>query len=138
MVERSGSNSRVPLLPSPITSVSNMLSPIPADGLGRLLDRIADGTISGRIAKQVFEIMFESGREADQIIAEQGLRQVTDSGAIDDLVARVIADNPDKVAEIRAGKDKLIGWFVGQVMQASQGKANPKMVNQALRDKLGL
>ncbi len=113
-------------------------SPIPADALGQLLDRIADGTISGRIAKQVFEIMFESGRAADAIIAEQGLRQVTDSGAIDDLVAQVIADNPLRVAEIKAGKDKLIGWFVGQVMQASQGKANPKLVNQALRDKLGL
>ena len=113
-------------------------SPISADALGQLLDRIADGTISGRIAKQVFEIMFESGRGADAIIAEQGLRQVTDSSAIDDLVERVIADNPEKVAEIKAGKDKLIGWFVGQVMQASQGKANPKMVNRALRDKLGL
>ena len=113
-------------------------SPISADALGQLLDRIADHTISGRIAKQVFETMFESGREADAIIAEQGLRQVTDTGRIDALVEQVIADNPDKAAEVKAGKEKLVGWFVGQVMQLSQGKANPQMVNQALREKLGL
>ena len=111
-------------------------SPISADAFGQLLDRIADHTISGRIAKQVFETMFESGREADAIIAEQGLRQVTDTGRIDALVEQVIADNPDKAAEAKAGKEKLVGWFVGQVMQLSQGKANPQMVNQALREKL--
>ncbi len=111
-------------------------SPVPAAALGGLIDRIADQTISGRIAKEVFEIMFETGREADAIIEEKGLKQVTDKGAIEALVDQVIADNPDKAAEVQGGKDKLLGWFVGQVMKASQGKANPQMVNDLLRAKL--
>ena len=111
-------------------------SPISAEALGGLIDRMGDGTISGRIAKQVFELMFETGKSADAIIADQGLRQVTDSGAIEAMVDAVINANPDKVAEVQAGKDKLLGWFVGQVMKASQGKANPQMVNDLLRQKL--
>ena len=108
-------------------------SPVSAEQLGGLVDRVADKTLSRRIAKEVFEIMFESGQGADTIIDERGLKQVSDSGAIDAVVDQVIADNPDKVAEYKGGKDKLIGWFVGQVMKASQGKANPQMANDALK-----
>jgi aspartyl-tRNA(Asn)/glutamyl-tRNA(Gln) amidotransferase subunit B len=111
-------------------------SPVSAEHLGGLVDRVADKTLSRRIAKEVFEIMFESGQDADTIIDERGLKQVSDSGAIDAVVDQVIADNPDKVAEYKSGKDKLIGWFVGQVMKASQGKANPQMANDALKKKL--
>ncbi|MCG8691506.1 MAG: Asp-tRNA(Asn)/Glu-tRNA(Gln) amidotransferase GatCAB subunit B, partial [Minwuiales bacterium] len=111
-------------------------SPVPAEALAGLIERISDNTISGRIAKEVFEIMFETGRPADAIIEEKGLKQVTDTGAIEAMVDEVIAANPDKVADVKAGKDKLIGWFVGQVMKASQGKANPQMVNDMLKAKL--
>ncbi len=108
-------------------------SPVSPEALGGLIDRVEDGTISGRIAKEVFDVMFETGRSADSIVEERGLRQVADRGAIEALVTRVLADNGEKAAEYRAGKTKLLGWFVGQVMQASQGKANPKAVNDALR-----
>ncbi len=111
-------------------------SPVSVDRLGGLIERIQDNTISGRIAKEVFEIMFESGRDADTVIAEKGLKQVTDVGAIEAVVDQVIADNPDKTAEFRGGKDKLMGWFVGQVMKASKVKANPQMANQVLAKKL--
>ena len=80
--------------------------------------------------------MFESGQDADAIIEERGLKQVSDSGAIDAVVDQIIADNPNKVAEYKGGKDKLIGWFVGQMMKASQGKANPQMANEAMKKKL--
>jgi aspartyl-tRNA(Asn)/glutamyl-tRNA(Gln) amidotransferase subunit B len=111
-------------------------SPISAAQLGGLIDLIADSTISGKIAKDVLEIMFDTGQDAAVIVAEKGLKQVTDSGAIEAEVDKVIAANPDKVAEFRGGKDKMLGWFVGQIMQATKGKANPQMVNQLLRDKL--
>jgi aspartyl-tRNA(Asn)/glutamyl-tRNA(Gln) amidotransferase subunit B len=111
-------------------------SPVSAAQLGGLVDRVADKTLSRRIAKEVFEIMFESGGEADEIIEARGLKQVSDSGAIEAVVDQIIADNPDKVAEYKGGKDKLMGWFVGQVMKASQGKANPQMANEALSKKL--
>lgn len=111
-------------------------SPVSAGQLGGLVDRVADKTLSRRIAKEVFEIMFESGQDAGAIIEERGLKQVSDSGAIDAVVDQVIADNPDKVAEYKGGKEQLIGWFVGQVMKASQGKANPQMANEALKKKL--
>ena len=111
-------------------------SPVSAEALAGLIVRITDNTISGRIAKEVFEIMFETGKPADAIIEEKGLKQVTDTGAIEAMVDEVIAANPDKVADVKAGKDKLIGWFVGQVMKASQGKANPQMVNDLLKAKL--
>ena len=110
--------------------------PITPELLSGLLARIADNTISGKIAKTVFEKMWQKGQTADQIIDAEGLKQVTDSGAIEGLVDEVIAANPDQVAEYLGGKDKLIGFFVGKVMQASQGKANPGMVNQLLKKKL--
>ena len=111
-------------------------SPINADQLGGLIDLIADNTISGKIAKDVLELMFESGRDAAAIVAEKGLTQVSDSSAIESEIDKVIADNPDKVAEFQGGKDKVLGWFVGQIMQATKGKANPQMVNQLLQEKL--
>ena len=111
-------------------------SPVSAAALGALIDRVTDGTVSNRAAKDVFEAMISTGKDADTIIEEQGLRQVSDTGAIEALVDQVIADNPDKVADYRGGKTKLMGWFVGQVMKASGGKANPKAVNEALRVRL--
>ena len=111
-------------------------SPVTAERLGGLLDLLADGTISVRIAKQVFETMFQSGEDAGDIVEREGLTQLSDSAEIEAMVDAVILDNPDKVAEVRGGKDKLLGWFVGQVMGASRGKANPRLVNQLLKDKL--
>ena len=111
-------------------------SPVSAAALGGLIDLIADATISGTIAKKVFDEMFESGREAAAIVEEQGLKQVTDSGEIKGIIDTVLADNEDKVAEYKGGKDKLFGFFVGQTMRASHGKANPAMVNELLRKKL--
>ncbi len=111
-------------------------SPVSADALGELLDLLADNTISGRIAKDVFAEMFASGKRPGAIVEEKGLRQVTDTGAIDAVIDAVIAKNQDKLAEYRSGKDKLFGFFVGQVMKESGGKANPAMVNQALKAKL--
>jgi aspartyl-tRNA(Asn)/glutamyl-tRNA(Gln) amidotransferase subunit B len=92
--------------------------------------------MSGKIAKDVFATMFETGKDAAAIVEEQGLKQVSDSGAIEAMIDEVIAANDDKVAEYRGGKDKLFGFFVGQVMKASKGQANPGMVNQLLRTKL--
>ena len=111
-------------------------SPITAESLGRLIELISDGTISGRIAKDVFVDMFESGEDALDIVERKGLTQISDAGAILELVESVISDNASKVAEFRNGKDKLFGFFVGQVMKKSQGKANPKLVNDLLKDKL--
>jgi len=111
-------------------------SPVSAESLGGLIDLIADNTISGSIAKKVFDDMFETGREAADIVEEKGLKQVTDTGAIEGIIDKVLADNQNKVEEYRGGKDKLFGFFVGQVMRASQGKANPGMVNDLLRRKL--
>ncbi len=111
-------------------------SPVAADALGGLIDLIADDTISGRIAKDVFNEMFETGRDAAAIVAEKGLEQVTDSGEIEAIVDRIIADNPGQ-AESYKENPKVAGWFVGQVMKATGGKANPKIVNQILAKKLG-
>jgi aspartyl-tRNA(Asn)/glutamyl-tRNA(Gln) amidotransferase subunit B len=111
-------------------------APITPELLNGLLVRIADNTISGKIAKVVFEKMWQQSQTADQIIDAEGLKQVTDTGAIEGLVDEVIAANPAQVAEYLGGKEKLIGFFVGKVMQASQGKANPGMVNQLLKKKL--
>ena len=111
-------------------------SPISPELLVCILKRIADKTISGNIAKKVFETMWQSGKDADTIIEEQGLKQVTDTGEIEKIVDEVIAANPGQVEEYRGGKDKLIGFFVGQVMQRSKGKANPGMVNDLLKKKL--
>jgi len=110
--------------------------PVSAADLGALVDLIADNTLSGRLAKEVFELMVETGKTPAEIVEERGLRQVTDSGEIDGAIAQVLAANPDKVADYRAGKDKLFGFFVGQVMKATGGKANPAMVNDSLKKQL--
>ncbi len=105
--------------------------------LAGLLTRIVDATISGKIAKEAFEAMWSSGEEADAVIAGRGLRQITDSGAIERSIEEVMARNPGQLADYRAGKDKLFGFFVGQVMKATGGKANPAELNRLLRSKLG-
>ncbi|MCS6854617.1 MAG: Asp-tRNA(Asn)/Glu-tRNA(Gln) amidotransferase subunit GatB [Elioraea sp.] len=112
-------------------------SPVSAEALGRLLDLIADETISGRIAKQVFEEMVETGADPAAIVDAKGLRQVKDTGAIEAAVAQVLAANADKVAEYKAGKEKLFGFFVGQVMKVMGGKGNPALVNEVLKRALG-
>jgi aspartyl-tRNA(Asn)/glutamyl-tRNA(Gln) amidotransferase subunit B len=111
-------------------------SRVTAPRLSGLLARIVDATISGKIAKDVFEAMWSEGGAADDIIEAQGLRQVTDSGAIESVIDAVIAANPKQLADYRAGKDKLFGFFVGQVMKAMGGKANPAQLNELLRTKL--
>lgn len=111
-------------------------SPITAEQLGGLVELISDNTISGKIAKDVFADMMESGKDAAVIVDEKGLKQVTDTGAIEGIIDQVLAENQDKVAEYKSGKDKLFGFFVGQTMQKSQGKANPQAVNEILKKKL--
>jgi|TARA_B110000238_G_scaffold71929_1_gene79017 aspartyl-tRNA(Asn)/glutamyl-tRNA(Gln) amidotransferase subunit B len=111
-------------------------SPINAAMLVTLLQRISDNTISGKIAKEVFEAMWQGEGSADSIIESRGLKQITDSSAIEGLIDEVIAANPNQVAEFQAGKEKMLGFFVGQIMKQSKGKANPGQVNQMLRDKL--
>lgn len=111
-------------------------SPVSAASLGRLLDMLSDQTINGRIAKDVLEAMVETGEDPAAIVDARGLRQVVDTGAIDAAVDGVLAANADKLAEYRAGKEKLFGFFVGQVMKAMQGKGNPALVNEALRRRL--
>ncbi|MGB5333342.1 MAG: Asp-tRNA(Asn)/Glu-tRNA(Gln) amidotransferase subunit GatB [Woeseiaceae bacterium] len=112
-------------------------SKVSATELAGMLTRIHDNTISGKIAKQVFEAMWDGAGTADAVIEAKGLTQITDSSAIEAAVDEVIAANPGQVAEYKAGKDKLIGFFVGQVMKATRGQANPGQVNQILKDKLG-
>lgn len=111
-------------------------SPVSAEQLGALVGLISDNTISGKIAKEVFAEMFETGKDPAAIVAEKGLKQVTDTGAIEKVVDEVVAENMDKVAEYRSGKDKLFGFFVGQIMKKSGGKLNPSMVNDLLKSKL--
>ena len=111
-------------------------SPVEAQRLAGLICRISDDTISGKIAKQVFEALWESQDTADQIIEKQGLKQITDTGAIEAIIDQIIADNPEQLAQYRSGKDKLFGFFVGQAMKATQGKANPQQLNDLLKAKL--
>jgi len=111
-------------------------SPVQPDRLAGLVQRIADDTISGKIAKQVFEALWESGETADAIIEHQGLKQITDTGAIEAIIDEIIAANPDQVAGYKSGKDKLFGFFVGQAMKATGGKANPAQLNDLLKKKL--
>jgi aspartyl-tRNA(Asn)/glutamyl-tRNA(Gln) amidotransferase subunit B len=111
-------------------------SPVTADNLGRLLDLITDGTISGRIAKDVFDAMVETGKDPATIVEEKGLRQITNTGAIEAAIDGVIAANPDQTIQFQSGNEKVISWFVGQVMKATHGKANPQAVNKLLRKKL--
>jgi aspartyl-tRNA(Asn)/glutamyl-tRNA(Gln) amidotransferase subunit B len=104
--------------------------------LGGMIKRIRDNTISGKIAKEVFEAMWNGEGDADTIIENKGLKQVTDTAAIEKMVDDVIAANPGQVEQYRAGKDRVLGFFVGQIMKQSQGKANPQQVNDLLRKKL--
>jgi len=110
--------------------------PVPPEGLAELLGLIKDGTISGKIAKGVFEEMFRTGRGAREIVKEKGLEQITDEGVLKAVVDQVLRDHPEEVSEYRKGKEKLLGFFVGQVMKATRGKANPQLVNKLLRDAL--
>ncbi|SMF94065.1 aspartyl/glutamyl-tRNA(Asn/Gln) amidotransferase subunit B [Methylomagnum ishizawai] len=111
-------------------------SPVEPARLAGLVQRIADDTISGKIAKQVFEALWETGDSADAIIEKQGLKQITDSGAIEAIIDQIIAANPEQVAGYRGGKEKLFGFFVGQAMKATAGKANPAQLNELLKRKL--
>ncbi|MDX2221512.1 MAG: Asp-tRNA(Asn)/Glu-tRNA(Gln) amidotransferase subunit GatB [Rhodospirillaceae bacterium] len=111
-------------------------SPVSAANLAKLITLIKDNTISGRLAKDVFEIMVETGKDPAAIVDERGMKQITDTGAIEQAVDAVLAANPEKVAQVKAGKEALIGWFVGQVMKATQGKANPALCQDLLKKKL--
>jgi aspartyl-tRNA(Asn)/glutamyl-tRNA(Gln) amidotransferase subunit B len=112
-------------------------SPMSAAQLGTLVDLIKDGTISGKIAKDLFEIVWTEGGDPRAVVEERGLKQVTDTGAIEKAVDEIIAANPDKVEQAKA-KPGMLGWFVGQVMKSTGGKANPQAVNELLKGKLGL
>jgi aspartyl-tRNA(Asn)/glutamyl-tRNA(Gln) amidotransferase subunit B len=111
-------------------------SPVTAEALGDMLLRIEDGTISGKIAKQVFEAMWNGEGTADEIIEQQGLKQISDSSAIEGIIQEVLDNSPQQLEQYRSGQQKLFGYFVGQVMKATQGKANPAQVNELLRKKL--
>jgi aspartyl-tRNA(Asn)/glutamyl-tRNA(Gln) amidotransferase subunit B len=112
-------------------------TPISPDQLGGILDLIKEGTISGKIAKDLFEIVWSEGGDPKDIVEKRGMKQVTDTGAIEKAVDEVIAANPDKVAQAKA-KPTMAGWFVGQVMKATGGKANPQAVNALVKEKLGI
>ena len=112
-------------------------SPVSSKNLGKLVGLIADDTISGRIAKDVFEVMVSEGGDPEKIVEEKGLKQITDTGEIEGMIDQLIADNPDQAQQYKDGNTKVAGWFVGQMMKASQGKANPQMVNELLKKKLG-
>jgi aspartyl-tRNA(Asn)/glutamyl-tRNA(Gln) amidotransferase subunit B len=111
-------------------------SPVTATQLGGLIDLISNATISGKIAKDVFAQMYSTGKDAHTIVSEQGLQQVTDTGEIEKIIDEILAENPDNVAAYRGGKDKLFGFFVGQVMKRMAGKANPAALNDILKRKL--
>jgi aspartyl-tRNA(Asn)/glutamyl-tRNA(Gln) amidotransferase subunit B len=111
-------------------------APISATDLAQLLKLVDEGTISGKIAKRVFEEMARSGQSARRIVEEKGLAQISDSGAIEDVVAGILAANPTEVEAYRNGKAKLLGFFVGQVMKETRGQANPKLVNDILKREL--
>jgi len=110
--------------------------PVSATQFAGMLKRITDNTISGKIAKDVFNAMWDGEGDADEIIDKKGLKQITDSSAIESIVDEVIANSPNQLEQYRSGKDKLFGYFVGQVMKATQGKANPAQVNEILKQKL--
>jgi aspartyl-tRNA(Asn)/glutamyl-tRNA(Gln) amidotransferase subunit B len=107
-------------------------SPVSAAQLAMLVRRISDGTLSGKLAKEVFEALWQAEGGVDEIIEARGLKQVSDSGAIEAVVAQVLADNPNQVAEYRAGKEKMLGYLIGQAMKAMKGKANPQQLNEIL------
>jgi aspartyl-tRNA(Asn)/glutamyl-tRNA(Gln) amidotransferase subunit B len=112
-------------------------TPISAAQLGEIVELIGEGTISGKIAKDVFEIVWTEGGSPKAIVEARGLRQVTDTGAIERAVLEIIAANPDKVEQVKA-KPTMLGWFVGQVMKSTGGKANPQAVSDLLKTKLGI
>jgi len=112
-------------------------SPVTAEMLAGVINRIKDNTISGKIAKDVFDAMWNGEGDADAIIEKKGLKQITDSSELEAIVDQVIADNPEQVEQFKAGKEKVLGFFVGQCMKATKGKGNPAQLNQMLRDKLG-
>lgn len=112
-------------------------SPVSAENLGKLVELVTSNVINGKTAKDVFAIMADTGADPEKIVEEKGLKQVTDTGAIEAIIDEVIASSPDNVAAYKGGKTALMGWFVGQVMKASKGKANPGVVNQLLAKKLG-
>jgi len=111
-------------------------SPVSAKNLSKLINLIKDGTISGKIAKIIFELMVDGDKNPQKIVEEKGLKQESDPKAIEDLVIKIISENPDKVKEYKSGKDKLFGFFVGQVMKESKGKGNPQLINRILKEKL--
>jgi aspartyl-tRNA(Asn)/glutamyl-tRNA(Gln) amidotransferase subunit B len=112
-------------------------SPVSAQDLSLLITRIGDDTISGKIAKDVFKAMWDGEGGADEIIDAKGLKQMTDTGAIEQIVDEIIENNAPQVAQFKSGNEKILGFFVGQAMKATQGKANPKLLNELLRSKLG-
>ena len=116
---------------------TSSIAPYRQTQLGGLVDLIANGTISGKIAKDLFEIVWTEGGDPAEIVEARGMKQVTDTGAIEKAVDEIIAANPDKVEQAKA-KPSMLGWFVGQVMKASGGKANPAAVNEILKQKLGI
>lgn len=111
-------------------------SPVTPQMLGGMIKRISDNTISGKIAKEVFEAMWNGEGDADTVIEKKGLKQVTDTGAIEQAIDAVMAANPKQLEQYRSGQEKLFGYFVGQAMKATQGKANPALLNELLREKL--
>jgi aspartyl-tRNA(Asn)/glutamyl-tRNA(Gln) amidotransferase subunit B len=122
--------------PRSTSTTSRSREPHRREAARGLLARIADNTISGKIAKDVFEAMWAEGKDADAIIESKGLKQITDTGAIEKAIDEVMAKNPGQLADYRSGKDKLFGFFVGQVMKATGGKANPAQLNELLKKKL--
>ncbi|MGC2084974.1 MAG: Asp-tRNA(Asn)/Glu-tRNA(Gln) amidotransferase GatCAB subunit B, partial [Bradyrhizobium sp.] len=112
-------------------------SPVSAEQLGAIVELIGEGTISGKIAKDLFEIVWTEGGDPRSLVESRGMKQVTDLGAIEKVVDEIVAANPDKVAQAQA-KPQMVGWFVGQVMKSSGGKANPQAVNDLLKSKLGI
>ena len=117
-------------------NISISQSPVTAKKMSQLIDSISSGVISGRTAKEVFEIMKESGEEPNKIIESKGLQQKSDPKELEQIIEKILTENKDKVEQYKTGKDKLFGFFVGQVMKISGGKANPQLVNQILKDKL--
>jgi aspartyl-tRNA(Asn)/glutamyl-tRNA(Gln) amidotransferase subunit B len=117
-------------------NISISQSPVTAKKMSQLIDSISSGVISGRTAKEVFEIMKESGEEPNKIIESKGLQQKSDPKELEKIIEKILTENNDKVEQYKSGKDKLFGFFVGQVMKISGGKANPQLVNQRLKNKL--
>ena len=117
-------------------NISISQSPVTAKKMSQLIDSISSGVISGRTAKEVFEIMKESGEEPNKIIESKGLQQKSDPKELEKIIEKILTENNVKVEQYKSGKDKLFGFFVGQVMKISGGKANPQLANQILKDKL--